>query len=329
MSASESMLEAHVRFEVDRLNQELDQTVELEVQALFDWLAGVTLDDIATTEQVVSAAWVWIDAISESDLQPHLTQALVQLKGALADSPATVGDVLSRDDLVRWATTLADMRQARAELLERLTSSKAYSRLVAHVVYHGIKNYLLTENVLARRIPGASSLVRLGQRGLGAAAPGLEQNVDRQLIAFVDASIADTVRESRRFLDTMLDSDTVETMARDAWAAGADKPLAAGADLLSDEELEVVTDLVWSQWQSLRRTDALHRLLAELVEGFLQTHGSRPIADLLADVGVTPDVVTRAVSPLARSSVDRALESGYAEQRIRARLAAFYDSYQA
>ena len=42
------------------------------------------------------------------------------------------------------------------------------------MLYRGVKDYVLTENVLARRIPGASSIVRFGQRGLNTAAPGLE-----------------------------------------------------------------------------------------------------------------------------------------------------------
>ena len=41
--------------------------------------------------------------------------------------------------------------------------------------------------------------------GLASAAPGLEGNVDRQLSGFVQANIADTLRESQRFLDGMLD----------------------------------------------------------------------------------------------------------------------------
>jgi delta 1-pyrroline-5-carboxylate dehydrogenase len=60
---------------------------------------------------------------------------------------------------------------------------------------------VLTENVIARKVPGASSLVRLGKRGLNAAVPQLEAGVDRQLKTFVQANVSDTLKDSRRYLD--------------------------------------------------------------------------------------------------------------------------------
>jgi hypothetical protein len=210
-----------------------------------------------------------------------------------------------------------------------VTTSKAYSRLVAHVVYQGVKSYVLTENALAKKIPGASSLVRLGQRGITAAAPSLEQNVDRQLIAFVDANIADTIRDSRRFIDSMMNPDTVATMAGDAWTGASDRPVASLADLLTDDELQTLSELAWRQWQSLSETDLVRQLIAEAVAGFFAAHGARPVSEVLADLGIDAEVVVQAVLPVALTGVQHAADSGYLEDRVRDRLAAFYESYEA
>lgn len=328
MTAYDAMLDAHVRFEVDRLTGEgLDQTIRTEVSALFSWLDDVRLDDLVTSEAVTETALTWVDAVSAADLQPLVTEALTALKESLAQAPETVSDVLTEQDAVRWATSLATMDDARGELIEQVTTSKAYSRLVAHVVYQGVKSYMLTENVIAKKIPGASSLVRFGQRSIGAAAPGLEKNVDRQLIAFVDANIADTIGDSRRFIDSMMDPDAVAEMAGEAWTGAADRPVSALADLLTDDELATLADLAWQQWSSLRETDLVRRLIADAVSGFFTTHGSRPVSDLLADLGVDADVVLEAVLPLARSSVEHAADSEYLQERVREHLVAFYESY--
>jgi hypothetical protein len=322
------MLEAHVRFELERLTGDgLDETVRTEVEALLGWLDQVSLDDLASAEMVSEAVLAWVDTLSESQLQQHVTDTLLWARESLAQAPESVADVLTREDAARWATALAGMDDARNELLEQITTSKAYSHLVAHVVYRGVKSYLLTENVLAKRIPGASSLVRLGQRGLGAAAPGLEQNVDRQLIAFVDANIADTVRDSRRFIDGMIDEQTVASASGEAWDAAADRPVATAATLLTDDEVGTLAELVGQQWSTLRETDLVRRTISDCITSFFEAHGSRPVADLLDEVGVTAQVVTESLLPLARSSVQHAADTGYLEQRVRARLAAFYDGY--
>jgi hypothetical protein len=330
VTAYDDMLDAHVRFEVDRLTgEDLETSVRTEVSALFDWLAEVSLDDLATAQDVIDAAFVGIDAVSSADLEPYVTETLVGLKASLASSPDTVADVVNKDDVVRWATSLATMDDARGEIIDQVTTSKAYSRLVAHVVYQGVKSYVLTENALAKKIPGASSLVRLGQRGITAAAPSLEQNVDRQLIAFVDANIADTIRDSRRFIDSMMNPDTVATMAGDAWTGASDRPVASLADLLTDDELQTLSELAWRQWQSLSETDLVRQLIAEAVAGFFAAHGARPVSEVLADLGIDAEVVVQAVLPVALTGVQHAADSGYLEDRVRDRLAAFYESYEA
>lgn len=329
MTEYDAMLDAHVRFEVDRLTGEgLEASIRTEVEALFSWFDQVTLDELASAEQVTESAFTWIDAVSSADLLPYVEATLASLRASLAASPESVGDVVSQDDAVRWATSLAGMDDARGELLEQVTTSKAYSRLVAHVVYQGIKSYMLTENLLAKKIPGASSLVRFGQRSITAAAPSLEKNVDRQLIAFVDANIADTIRDSRRFIDSMMDPDAVGSMAAEAWTGVADRPVASLADLLTEDEVHTLAHLVWQQWSSLRETDLLRRLVADSVEGFFAAHGHWPVGTLLGDIGIDADVVLTAVLPLAQSSVEAAADAGYLEERVRERLSAFYDSYQ-
>jgi hypothetical protein len=324
----EAMLEAHVAHEMARLTDGLARTIEDETAALFTWFDSVTLGEVVDPELAGAAAARAVREVPRDEVEGAVRDALRSLRTAVAGSPEVVGDVISRDDAIRWATEVAAMTDARDELLTQLTSSPAYSRLVAHVVYYGVKSYVLTENVVTKRIPGASSLVRLGQRSLSAAAPGLEQNVDRQLIAFVDATIADTVRESRRFIERMLDEATVSESAAEGWAAVADRPVATAADLLGDDDLTTLSDLAWHQWTELRTTPMVERWVTATVSGYVESNADRPVGELLAEVGVTTAWVADWLTPLAVTAMDSAAVRGYAEQRIRARLAAFYESYQ-
>jgi hypothetical protein len=325
---NEPMLEAHVDYAMAQLTDGLERTVEAEAEALFAWFDTVTLSEIVDPEALSVGVARAIREVPRDELANGVAEALRHLRSALAGTPETVGDLISQADAVRWATELAAMREARDELLTQLTSSPAYSRLVAHVVYNGVKSYLLTENVLTKRIPGASSLVRLGQRGLGAAAPGLEQNVDRQLIAFVDANIADTVRESRRFIERMLDDATVAQSAAHGWAAVADRPVAAFADVLADADVETLAELAWAQWTSLRATPLVEQVATGVVHGYVESHAEDTVGALLADTGITASWVSDWLTPLVAAVLEKPAVRAYAEQRVRNQLAGFYATYQ-
>jgi hypothetical protein len=324
----EAMRDAHVAYEMSRLTGPgLTVSLSDEVDSLFAWMGTATLAEVVDSDALVAAVVRAVREIPDAQTPGSSQEVTSALRAALAGSPETVGDIVSEDDAVRWATTLASMDEARDEMLTQLTSSGAYSRLVAHVVYYGVKNYLLTENALAKRIPGASSLVRLGQRSLTAAAPGLEKNVDRQLVAFVDASIADTVRESRRFIDRMLSEAEVDQAARQGWAAVSDRPVADAADILNERDAELLGELAWQQWTSLRLTPFVERMAEAVLRGYLDENADRPVADVLTDLGIDAEWVTAWVGPLVESTMAQPQVAEYVEQRLRERLTAFYAQY--
>ena len=120
---------------------------------------------------------------------------------------------------------LADDRSVRDAVIAAVTASKGYRKLVSHVLYQGVKGYLLTENVVARKLPGASTLVKFGQKTMSAAAPNLEAGVDRRLTAFVEANLSETLRESRRYLEATLTPELLTEMADEVWTTLADRPV--------------------------------------------------------------------------------------------------------
>lgn len=323
----QAIYEAHVAFEVDRLRREgLRPLIVEQVGAMFAWLDEMPLRALADPDTVTDVALLVLRGPAGPEVVARVAESLVAGQEAVRASPATVGDLLSKDDAQRWAAALATMDHARSALLEQVTTSRAYTRLVAHVVYQGVKSFVLTENVLAKRIPGASSLVRFGQRSLGSAAPGLEGNIDRQLTAFVDATIADTVRDSRRFLDRMADEQEVGEISDETWGRVADGPVAQAADLLTEDELSTLVALVWGQWLQLRDEPLVEQVVGRAVAAFFDTHGERPCGELLVEIGVTEASVVDALVPLAGPAVEQAWQTGYLEQQVRDRLWAFYST---
>ena len=330
MLGSKQMLDAHVRFEVDRLTGAgLEQTARAEVGALFDWLGTVRVADVLPDATEAADVVVGILEALPSDERASeiLADAVVSVHRALLAEDRPVADLVRYQDYDGLVEVLVSMGDVRRELLDVLTTSDAYTGLVAHVLYHGLKRYVLTENVLARRIPGAQSLVRLGQRGLTSAAPKLEGQVDRQLLAFVQANIGDTLRESQRYLDTMLDDELLSAMARETWQEHSGRATASVAGLVSSEQLADLTRLAVATWGQLRAAGLVQRVARTLVTDLLERHGGRVVRELLEELGVDEGRAAEQAVAALRPALDHARETGFLEARIRARLEPFYAQY--
>jgi hypothetical protein len=323
-----ALLEAHVRFELQRWSGEgLATAVREELDALYAWLASVRLADLAPAESVAPLLAETVEHLPVTDeTAAVLTEVATSVLHALADSDLRVRDLATREDVLGVAGAAARLERLRAELIGALTASSAYRRLVAHVLYRGVKDYLLTENVLARRIPGASSLVRFGQRGLNTAAPGLEQAVDRQLSAFVEANIAETLRESRRYLEATLDARMVRVLAEETWGQFGPRRLSDLASLADEEDLERLgAELVGLVEHSLR-SGRLTPLVETALHDLLTRHADDRPADLLRSLGLGPDAVAEELTRLLGPLMDRPAVQRFVEERLRTRLTAFYSS---
>jgi hypothetical protein len=326
--ARAALLEAHVRYEVERWSGDgLTTAVREEADALYAWLASVRLEDIAPAEPVAATLARLVEQLPLTDeTATVLTEVATTMLHALAGSDLRVRDLATREDVLGVAGAAARLDRLRAELIGALTASTAYRRLVAHVLYRGVKDYVLTENVLARRIPGASSLVRFGQRGLNTAAPGLEQAVDRQLAAFVEANIAETLRESRRYLEATLDAHMVRVLAEEAWGQLSPRRLSDLATLADDDDLERLgAELVVLAEHSLR-SGRLTPILETALHDLLTRHADESPADLLADLGLGRDEVVEELTRLVEPLMEQPAVQRFVEERVRARLTAFYAS---
>lgn len=329
MPDMDTMLEAHVQFELDQFTADrLGVAIAQEASAAFTWLESVPLSAVITPELVDD--WVGryvFDAPISDEVAEMISGAVRAAHNAALHDKTPVAELLPVDVYEELAQAVIGMKEIRQAITNEITTSEVYSRLISHVLYYGIKNYLLTESVIARKVPGASSLMRLGQSALSSAAPNLEKSIDRQLTAFVNTNIQDSIRESRHYLDKVLDDELLSAVAAEVWKNNADSTLADAAALLSNESLERLVESGKAAWLHLRSTPTVREILGQVTADFLDRNGDRPIANLLADVGITSTLVSEQLTDALTPVVARALDDGYLEVRIRARLGEFYSTY--
>jgi hypothetical protein len=323
------LFEAHVRYEVGRWQGEsLQDTIAEAIDAGFDWLEAVTLRTLVPVD--VSQDWVRhavVDLPVSDELVEEVRWGIHTAHQALLEETGPLADVLSREHFDQGATSAVGLRKMRREIIGQITQSTVYAELISHVLYHGLKNYLVTENAMVRRIPGASSLVRMGQNAVRSATPNLEAGIDRRLLAFVASNVAETVKDSQAFLDATLDDAMLRTVAGEVWTTNAPRAVGEAAALVEEDSVDGVVNTARDAWLAGRSSALVTRLIDAVVEEFYEVHGDDSVAAILADLGITPETTMRVLGPVGAQLAEVAAKSEHLEAYVRLRLEPFYAGY--
>ncbi|MFN8475824.1 MAG: hypothetical protein U0822_26830 [Anaerolineae bacterium] len=326
----DAMLEAHVQYELKRLGRRnVKRTIREEVVAALEWLAEVKVNDIANAAQVMkSIQRNVIDRPLPDDFVDYIEDNARLVYQFLREDATRTEEVVPRYVFDRVVEILIGLKTLRLHITHQVVSNSVYSMLISDVLYHGIKDFVLTENMLAKNIPGASSLVKLGRKSLNVAAPRLETGIDKQLVKFINANIQDTIAQSETFLDNTLDPPTMRKLGDEIWNANAPKTMAEIAGDFDVEAVEAAIEAARLFWLHYRQTDLFYAIVAEVVDRFFERYGESDIRSLLEEMGITQDVVLEEAYAFAIPVIEHGLASGYLERRLRKRLGAFYSQYE-
>lgn len=330
----ERLLDAHVQHELARFQgRRLRKAVEEEVDAAFEWTREVRLKDLVTPEQVLGV-------IRRNVVDLPMSGGVTELAGEMSrkvlasrhNQDATLEDIFARklfDDMVDKAVGLENVR---TRLIHRAIHTSAYAAVISDVVFTLIQEFLQRESNFAQKVPGVSSLMRLGKLGKEAVQktlPNLEATFERRIREFIQANLERALQHSERFLVEFLDQDRIVELADVVWDSIARVPLAEHFGTIDADDMEDFVVIGIEFWLHFRKTRYFEQIHTELVHAFFEKYGEKEVDVLLEDVGVSRQMVIREVMELLSPGIEKALASGYLERRIRARLSAFYGSKRA
>lgn len=328
-TAKESILEAHVQYELKRWSgKKLKPTLQEEVTALLGWFEQVQVRDVLKATQILqSLRRNVVELPLSAELRALIKENVVVVYEFLQQDKTKVKDILPRKLFDEVVKNLIGLEELRHEVTHQVISSSVYSMLVSNVLYQGIKGFVLTENTLVKNIPGASAFVRLGQRALNAAAPTLEKGIDKQLVTFINGNIQETIYESETFLNKTLDAALITKLSDEVWTANAETEMTKLSGYLDAASLEVIVELVQNFWLHYRNTPLFYNLVRAVLHKFFLKHGKKNLRAFLEEMGITQEMILQETYQFAIPFVEKALDNGYLETRIRTRLDAFYTAY--
>ncbi|MDM8518155.1 hypothetical protein QUF76_18310, partial [Desulfobacterales bacterium HSG16] len=250
----EKLLEAHVKHELDSFkNGGYKSVIKDEVAAVFHWSKDVKLKDVITAEQIIGLIR---RNVVESPVAGGITELAGEMSRKVLESTHNQDTLLEEifarkqfDDIMDKGVSLEN---ARNYLIKRFLHSPAYSKLISNVLYIGIKEYLLTENLIPQKMPGMSSLVKIGKGAVDIAEkmplvsslikagkgsvndvmPSLEADIESRVKAYIKTNIDNKIQHSEKFLIGIFNEKNILAMGDKIWESISKTPLSEYFDTI-------------------------------------------------------------------------------------------------
>lgn len=328
--AIKTLLEAHVQHEMGCFKlKKYRQVIREEVAVVFRWIKKIKLREIVTPEQIISL----IERnVVELPVAKGITELINEMSLRVLASPknktTSLSDIFPRKSYKDIVDKIGDLESARKDFIHWLVTSSIYSQQISEVLFTGIKEYLLTENIFAQKVPGLSSLIKLGKFAVNKTLHPLEVAVEKTVKTYIENNLKNTIRRSEKSLNDYFDKPHIIEMGDEIWAAIAKTKLSKYCKILDEKDVEDFNAIGLDFWLHFRKTSYFKEIHTDLVHFFFKKYGDRSLDQIADEVGVTEKMVVNELVQTLSHGIEKTLAIGFLEERIRARLENFYLSPQ-
>lgn len=325
---ADQLLEAHVRHELNALKgAKLKKFLHQEVDELLEYANSVTLERVVSAEQIMGLIRrVVVNMELDAGIPELAADLATEVLNAPIQGQTRLGDILSRERASAFVEEALELRHQRERVISEIMAHPVYQELVSNVVYHGLVNYLYEDNLITRSVPGVGSMMKFGKKMANKAVPGLDETFERRIKAWLSDSLPSLIARSEQFLHKALSDDELRDTVMAAWVSLEDRTIEDLQDGLGDVQLQEFVVLGYDFWLHFRQTRYFEGCVQAVVEGLYARYGNQPVMKLLADIGVTREVIVTELEAVGLPLVDLLRQEGYLEALLRRRLEPFYRS---
>ncbi len=320
--------EAQAQFLLARLKGDgLVETIDRELDAIFKWGEGVSLNDILD-RKLLNETIVRLVATGpfNEELRAIVSRSvIVAIRSELNDG-ANLQTIVPKDEYDKTVIHFAQYEKLRMDVIRMVLESPIYSDLISDVLYHGIKDYVMTENAVVKKVPGVSSLMKAGVKTLNKAMPKLEAAAEGTIKKFISGNLKSTVDLSEKILNNALSESNIRSIADHFWSTISEKNFAKFKDYVADSDVDDTVEVGNNLWSEVRQADYLHNMIERVVEHVLDDIGDRKLAELVNSIGYDKAFLAGELKQILPGTLENQVLMGYLEQRIRSNLDDFYGS---
>ncbi len=326
-SKAEALLDAQVAWWLERLDAgALQPWIAVEIDALLADAAKLKLEEVVSRADVQAVARQYA-----AELEPH--GAIPELVGEIAQAlqahpiqkKTKLGELMPDKQFREWLDKILELHAAREAILHAALSNPVVSAVAGDLLYRGISGYLGESN-LTKSIPGASSMLKFGKSMLAKATPKLDAAIETTLRKYIQQSLDATLRESEHSLKTLLTDALLRDSALEIWASLKGRTVAEVRATVSADDVEELFVIGYEHWRSVRKTAYYGAMIDAGVAGFFEKYGKSPLTTLLAEMGVSREMILTDVLRFAPPALAALKKKKLLEPLIRRWLAPFFTS---
>ncbi len=324
---AEALLEAQIAHELGRLRGSgLKRLLDEHIDAVLQWLEDVSLNDVASREQVVGV-------IERVVIDLRVSGGITELAGEMARGVVTsavsadthVSQILDRTTFEDFTEKLLSLDSVRREAISLAANSKSFGTIASRILSHALLD-LLFRSDQTRSEPRTLAISELISSMLARVLPGLERHTEDFLGRYIENHRARIARDAERHLIAILDQDALQSVVDEVWDALSTLRLAQAFEFVGVRDVEEFVVICYEFWLRFRKTPYFRTIIGELVGLFFDKYGEGSLLSLIEDMGVTVQMVKSELSLFLEPLVAKADETGFLEQRVRAMLTPFYRS---
>lgn len=324
---ADRLLDAHVTFVVEQLTgDDLERLAEQVVDELLAAGRAVTVAGALDVDRVKLVARRLLSVVPPSPTATVLVSAAADV---VHDGPSDLhpaSDLLTREHVERMVDEVVRAKPLIASALDDVVDSPLIASVVSRFVARVVGDVVASNRAAAERLPGIGGLVSFGagaaSKVVGAGASGVEQLLGDT--AGKGAQIA--ARRLNKVVVDTLEDPQLKAAVLQLWDARSDRPLRGIGAVASADDVRRLGALAQDVAVHAAASPPVIDLVDRLIDLFFEVCGDRPVAELLADLGITQDDVADDARVAARQLLVTAHDAGVLEPIVRARLEPFYRS---
>ena len=312
------LLDAHTAHILAQLSGDaLAETLDREAGAFLDWLDARPLQSLVNADRVFSLAQ---ERVLGSEPTPALIAEIVAIFKDIWNSPVNedtyIHQIIEHKHYTAIVEKIAGQDQLRNDLIHTVVSNPVYGRLLSDVIYDAISDYMV-QNPITKNVPGMASLMKMG-KGLVEGAGGAAVK------GYLQKNIQVIVGRSEKTIQNLLDARQIHQVAEQLWHKSRALPLSTLRQYFGEKDIDQLSYIIEEAWNHIRRTDYIQAQVKTGIDSWFSRNGSRNASAVLADLGVSRELLLAEIRTTGGVIVNEMVASGFVEARVREQLSAFY-----
>lgn len=321
-----ALLEAQTQWVVGQLTGPgLADVLADDVAAVLAVASELTLAEVADAEQVKITARRLAGLVIGSDA---LAGLVPDVADAIYDAPAAdahrLGDVVAREHVDVLVARALELHQLQDRAMDRLAESPLIATIAQRYVTKLVADFVQANREQAEKLPGMSTMFSVG---LGAASK-VRGAADKRLGGLLgDAQSRSTqfaIKRSNGALREILRDAPVRDAAMQLWDLQADEAVSALREYLSAADLRDLVAIVHAAVVDASDHEYVLALIDEGVDVVFARWGSTDLTSVLAELGITADVLLDDLRRFAPPVLAAAARDGRLAELVRTRLEPFF-----